>query len=179
MFCDRCASSAPFGSSTTVLLSLPLIPVFLMSIFFYSGLSFCDATYTSVQILCITYDRCAWTHHLSAAHLFRSISGCWILFQKELDREICECVHSGSETTTFPHLRTSLHISKIFPEHLALEVTFPILRLRLCFYHRHFVSPVRAFTSDGVIFLVFQLSFADARRSNWSFERAIVASREF
>ena len=57
MFCDRCASSAPSGSSTTVLLSLPLIPVFLM-FFFYSGLSFCDATYTSVQILCFTYDRC-------------------------------------------------------------------------------------------------------------------------
>ena len=57
--------------------------------FFYSCLSYYDATYTFIQTLCITYDRCAWTHHLSAAHLSSSIFGCLILFQKELDREIC------------------------------------------------------------------------------------------
>ena len=62
------------------------------------------------------------------------------------------------------------------PEHLALEVTFPIHPLRLCFCHRHLVSPVRAFTSDGVIFLVFQLSFSNARAF---LQRAIVAAREF
>ena len=62
------------------------------------------------------------------------------------------------------------------PEHLALEVTCLILSLRLCFCHRHLVSPVRSFTSDGVIFLVFQLSFSNARAFP---QRAIVAAREF
>ena len=48
--------------------------------------------------------------------------------------------------------------------------------LRLCFCYRHLVSPVCAFTSDGVIFLVFELSFSNARAF---LQRAIVAAREF
>ena len=122
MFYDRCASYAPSGSSTIVACTLPLIFVFLMFIIFYSCLSYCDAFYTFIQFLFTIYDRCALTHHLSAAQLSSSISGCMIFFPKEPNQEICQFVYSGSEIVTFLHLRTALHISKIFPEHLALEV---------------------------------------------------------